>query len=93
MRNANRTSITFYEDVETKQKYEEWKKEGYREEEIMKTLSLISRDNARIPMQWNTERHHGFTDGTPWLADNVDDISMKKDKTNKDGYFNIIKKQ
>lgn len=29
-----------------------------------------SRDNARTPMQWNTQPSGGFTTGTPWLAVN-----------------------
>ena len=28
------------------------------------------RDNSRTPMQWNTEKNAGFTDGEPWIAVN-----------------------
>ena len=31
---------------------------------------LAARDNSRTPMQWNTEKNAGFTDGEPWIAVN-----------------------
>ena len=37
-----------------------------------------SRDEARTPMQWNAEKHAGFTAGTPWLpvADDYEAINV-----------------
>ncbi len=35
-----------------------------------KIVSRTSRDNARTPFQWTSERHAGFTDGRPWLGVN-----------------------
>lgn len=31
---------------------------------------IKSRDNARTPMQWSTDRHAGFTSGEPWFRVN-----------------------
>lgn len=31
---------------------------------------MISRDNARTPMQWNATENAGFTTGKPWLGIN-----------------------
>lgn len=46
----------------------------------------LGRDPVRTPMQWNGERHGGFTNGTPWLplADdfpfvNVDSLRGRSD--------------
>ena len=33
-------------------------------------MKATSRDNARTPMQWSSEKHGGFTRGKPWLAVN-----------------------
>jgi oligo-1,6-glucosidase len=33
-------------------------------------ISGASRDNARTPMQWNDQKHAGFTQGEPWLPVN-----------------------
>ncbi|MGN0399794.1 MAG: alpha-glucosidase [Blautia sp.] len=40
---------------------------GFSPEEALKVVSLYNRDNARSPMQWNTEENAGFTSGKPWL--------------------------
>jgi oligo-1,6-glucosidase len=37
------------------------------EAEVMRSLAVKSRDNARTPMQWDAGEHAGFTSGTPWL--------------------------
>jgi trehalose-6-phosphate hydrolase len=34
---------------------------------MMAILAQKSRDNSRTPMQWNSAKHAGFTEGTPWL--------------------------
>ncbi len=36
---------------------------------LMGQIMRVSRDNARTPMQWDSDQPHGgFTAGTPWLA-------------------------
>lgn len=33
-------------------------------------IELKSRDNARTPMQWSSEKNGGFSEGEPWLTPN-----------------------
>lgn len=39
-------------------------------------IKATSRDNARTPMQWNTERGAGFTNGSPWLKINANAVDV-----------------
>ncbi|KXL50520.1 MAG: glycoside hydrolase family 13 protein [Acidomyces sp. 'richmondensis'] len=36
----------------------------------MRALQHLARDNARTPMQWNSRKHGGFSNGTPWMRTN-----------------------
>jgi oligo-1,6-glucosidase len=37
---------------------------------VLAALRVLSRDNARTPMQWDSTDNAGFTTGTPWIAVN-----------------------
>jgi oligo-1,6-glucosidase len=52
---------------------------GYSHEEIMKSIYVKGRDNARTPMQWENTANGGFTTGTPWIKINprYDEINVK----------------
>lgn len=39
-------------------------------EDMLRYISLKSRDNARTPMQWSAEAGAGFTSGQPWMPIN-----------------------
>lgn len=70
MSNVAFDSIDQYRDVETLNYYEEKRKNGVPEEEIMRAIHKKSRDNARTPMQWDSSENAGFTTGTPWIGVN-----------------------
>ena len=60
-------SMADYVDVESLNAYQMLLKEGKSQEEAFQTIQTKSRDNSRIPMQWDASENAGFTVGTPWL--------------------------
>lgn len=79
MPSAHFTTIDQYRDIETLNLYNEYRSKGVTEKEILDVLAQVSRDNGRVPMQFNGEEKHGFTSGTPWIpfANNADDIHLE----------------
>lgn len=57
-------------DIESINMYQERRKKGYSDEEILTSLRAKARDNARTPMQWNAGKEAGFTQGSPWCPVN-----------------------
>lgn len=71
MTNAGFERLEQYRDLESVNAYNEYVSGGRAShEEMMKYLKLISRDNARTPMQWEDAPNGGFTEGTPWIEVN-----------------------
>ena len=62
--------IQEYRDIELLNVYKERIEQGYPEEEVMRSIYVKGRDNARTPMQWSEEPNAGFTKGTPWIRCN-----------------------
>ena len=60
-------SMADYVDVESLNAYQMLLKEGKSQEEAFLIIQAKSRDNSRIPMQWDASGNAGFTVGTPWL--------------------------
>lgn len=84
-----------YRDVESIHAYEELTESGLvGMEEMMQCLKVISRDNARTPMQWNKQRHAGFTEGIPWISVNSNYLSINAEDERKkpDGVFACYQK-
>lgn len=63
------------------------REDGVGHEEALLILRQKSRDNARTPMQWDNTKHHGFSQGEPWLASNPDRISAENELKNKSSVF------
>ena len=60
-------SMADYVDVESINAYQMLLKEGKSQQEAFQIIQVKSRDNSRIPMQWDSSENAGFTVGTPWL--------------------------
>lgn len=55
-------SLNAYHDVNHRHDGDEmWLKKA------MKGLQAVGRDNARLPVQWDSSKHAGFTGGEPWI--------------------------
>ena len=71
MTNCPFGSIENYMDLESINAYHELTEAGLRQpEELLECIAYKSRDNARTPMQWNSGKNGGFTEGTPWIMVN-----------------------
>lgn len=61
-------NIDLYDDVATHNHYKRGIEAGHTEEESLQFVSKRSRDNTRMPMQWNNARNAGFSEAeNPWL--------------------------
>ncbi|WP_175987682.1 alpha-glucosidase [Bacillus sp. Marseille-Q1617] len=93
------TNIVFddirdYRDIETINFYNEKISQGIPQEDVMKSIHVKGRDNARTPFQWNRGLHGGFTTGTPWLEVNANhkDINAEDALKDEGSIFHYYKK-
>jgi oligo-1,6-glucosidase len=95
MTNYPFSDISQFQDIESKNAYEELVGGGHvTHERMMEYLRCKSRDNARTPMQWNDKEQAGFTKGTPWLAvnPNYKEINADQQIEDSDSVFSYYKK-
>lgn len=67
MTNVAFDSIDSYKDIEAHNMYLKFSNMGLSNDEIMSYIHNKSRDNARTPMQWNSNSFAGFSDVDPWI--------------------------
>ncbi len=93
MTNRHITSIDEVDDIESRNMYAERLAEGYSIEDILHSINVKGRDNARTPVQWDDSEQAGFTSGTPWLPvqPNKNDINIKEALENKESIFYTYK--
>lgn len=81
-------------DIETLNVYEERISQGYDPEEVMNSINLRSRDNARTPMQWTAGEKAGFTTGNAWMPinPNYTEINVEAALADPDSVFYYYQK-
>ncbi|MGT2711110.1 glycoside hydrolase family 13 protein [Streptococcus oriscaviae] len=77
------------DDIETRNMYAERLEAGYSKDEVLVSINAKGRDNARRPMQWDGEKHAGFTTGSPWLNLNpsYEAVNVQTALENKESIF------
>lgn len=97
MTNVAFDSIDSYKDIEAHNMYLKFSNMGLSNDEIMSYIHNKSRDNARTPMQWNSNLFAGFSCVDPWIELNPNyskinvENDMNSDFSMHDYYKKLIK--
>ena len=94
MQNARWNSVDEFDDISTKDQYRVAREAGLSDAEALAVCSVMSRDNARTPMQWKDAPQAGFTSGTPWLKVNANYpvINVEKEEGQPDSVLHYYRK-
>ena len=94
MQNARWNSVDEFDDISTKDQYRVAREAGLSDAEALAVCSVMSRDNARTPMQLKDAPQAGFTSGTPWLKvnDNYPVINVEKEEGQLDSVLHYYRK-
>ena len=89
MTNTAITDISQARDIETINMYHERLANGYAKEDIIHSINVKGRDNARRPVQWNNHAFAGFSTVEPWIAvnDNYEKINVEQALADPDSIF------
>ena len=92
--NVKFDSIADYDDISSHGAYNLARSEGLSDKEAMRFVQKFSRDNARTPMQWNSEKNAGFTSGKAWLPVHSDfkACNVENEEKNPDSVLNFYRK-
>jgi len=87
-------SIDDYQDIAMINKYNEEVGKGRDEAEVLEELKLLSRDNSRTPMHWDSTKNAGFSDGSPWIKmnPNYPKINVKQALNDENSVFYYYQK-
>ncbi|APX72754.1 alpha-glucosidase [Companilactobacillus allii] len=94
MTNRTISDISEVSDIESRNMYNERIKDGYKKEDIIHSINVKGRDNARTPMQWSESINGGFTTGKPWIKvnPNYKEINVDDALADKDSIFYTYQK-
>ncbi|KAK4167695.1 alpha-glucosidase [Cladorrhinum sp. PSN259] len=90
--------IDSYQDIESINFYHTWAKQTNNDpaelEYIMKGLQILSRDNARIPMQWDSSDFAGFSTKKPWarVHDLYKEINVQQQQKDRNSVLGFWKR-
>lgn len=94
MLNASFPNLEDYQDIETHNIYAIGRKLGLTHRRMMKKIMMMSRDNARTPMQWDASENAGFSKHVPWLKvnPNYQKINVSANLADPDSILNYYRK-
>jgi glucan 1,6-alpha-glucosidase len=94
MTNTPISDISEAKDIETINMYTERLEQGYTKEEIITSINVKGRDNARRPLAWNASGNGGFTTESPWIAlnENYKEINVEAALNDSDSIFYTYQK-
>lgn len=94
MENVTFRSIEDIDDISTLDEYQVALDHGLSEEEAFRVACKYSRDNARVPFQWDGSKNAGFTEGKPWLAVNpeYENLNLEIQEKDPDSVLHYYKK-
>ena len=93
MTNVKYPSIDYYDDIETRNAWEEAEEQNKDMDIFLKGVHRQSRDNARTPMQWDDSKFAGFSSTKPWLDVNANynKINVELQQDNSDSILNYYR--
>ncbi len=93
MLNIDLPDLDSYEDVQTVNNARIAMK-FLPKKKVMELVNRSSRDNARTPVQWSSERNAGFSDGQPWFPvnENYREINVASQDGDPDSLLNFYRK-
>ena len=94
MVNVDFPSIECYNEKYTVGKYYTMVEAGKDPKEALDSLKMMSRDNARTPMQWDGSNQAGFTTGKPWIGVNprYAQINVAKDLSSEKSVYRFYQR-
>lgn len=94
MENVAFKSIDEIDDISTLDEYKVALDHGIPEDKAFEIVCRFSRDNARVPFQWDSRRNAGFTEGNPWITVNpqYQNINLELQKDDPESVYNYYKK-
>ncbi len=92
MANTDLNIIDEYNDVESINAYAKMIANGVSEEEALRKLKLISRDNPRVPLNWNDRSDRGFGSESPWISFSTDRYNCEQDLASEQSIYKYYQK-
>ncbi|WP_252232558.1 alpha-glucosidase [Clostridium sp. ZBS15] len=94
MTNVKFENINKYNDIKSVNIFNERVESGISEEEALKEIWAISRDNSRTPMQWDNSENAGFSNNKPWIDinSNYKEINVEAQLRDSNSVLNFYKK-
>ncbi|MBQ6005154.1 MAG: HAD-IIB family hydrolase [Selenomonadaceae bacterium] len=91
--NTKFNSIDDYDDISSRGNYDLARADGLTDKEAMRFVHRFSRDNARTPMQWSSEKNSGFSSGKPWLPihENFKTCNVELEEHDKNSVLNFYR--